>query len=255
MENENNKDKKEEENKIIISSEQLKLAQQTRDDFSKSVIKNFTINENKDISQDILLSLIPQKVFEAARNPENIIIKQFDKGDGNFSVIVVEKDYPIELTNEDDYNKYLEKREKRKKLDAKGMLQKPKSMDRLHQQFFEPANLSFSDRVLMECTLNISKSNPTILQVVNYDGEKHQGIGQDFYKNILPNFARQNECRFIIGLNNSANSSFFIEMLGRYPIYCFKSEFRAELPCLVVDTSVQILYEEDKKKILIDGYY
>lgn len=210
------------------------------------------------ISQDVLLSLVPQRVRDIAKNKDNIEVRQLRGEGGGISVLVIEKDYPDELTSPEAYLRWKQDIEVAKKAKegktVKILPRAPAGINRLHAIFssdIDQGKLFFSDRILMTCKLRISPENPKALYVAYIDGESHRGIGQDFYRNTLPTFCRNLGLRFIVGLHNSKNLSFFTDTLGGYTPKQLKPEFQNTLFPFEMNNPffvIQFLYSEDVEK-------
>jgi hypothetical protein len=68
-----------------------------------------------------------------------------------------------------------------------------------------------------------------MLYVGDYDGEKGLGLAVEFYTKSLPKLAEKLGIRFITGLNDGANLSFFTDKLGRYTYWQLTPEARTKL--------------------------
>lgn len=212
---------------------------------------------DKQVSKEALMLLIPNRVPEIATNQNNIEVRQLPNQPGEISLLVIEKDYPKELTNPQSYSQWQKDDEAALEAQAgksfKTTPEAPESINRLHAKFRTQINqgeLSLKDRVLMTCRLRLYPDNPEALIVGDFDGEAHQGIGHDFYKNTLSSLAKSIGLRFIVGDNHSGNFSFFKDTLGRYTLAELKPEFQKTLfPGRSDDQfTIQFLYPEDIKK-------
>jgi len=120
----------------------------------------------------------------------------------------------------------------------------------IHQDLIDESVVSFEvteeGNEIFE--VRLEALNPDTLRVRKYNGIPHQGLASDFYKNILPDFARQCGFRFIIGNNNKSNLSFFIEELGRTHLSEVTEECFYKLGLIEMHpyATVQFLYPEDK---------
>lgn len=208
------------------------------------------------MAPSVLSVLVPQRVREVAQNPDKIEIQQLRNEKGEVSLLVVEKDYPQELTNAEAYAKWQEDikaaMEAQKNKPMKVLPNPPLAVNRLHAKFrseIDQRRLSINDRVLMTCKFRIYPYNKKALYMGDFDGETKNGIGQDFYMNTLPNFAKNLGLRFIVGENRMANYTFFKDKLKRYAIDELKPEFRD----LFIENenelfTIQFLYPEDIEK-------
>lgn len=197
------------------------------------------------ISQKELATLIPETVRSVASNPDQIEIRQMSEEQGVFSFLIIERNAPNILTDPNEYSRW--------KADIQ-MPQHPNSVNRLHAKFdsyIDHGELLLSDRVLMTCKFKLYPNNPQALYIADFDGEEHKGIGQDFYKNTLPDFCKRNDLRFIVGQNRVHNISFFKKTLGRYSNEDLKPEYRRMLfPGAFLDGhfTIQFLYPDDVEK-------
>jgi len=213
----------------------LKKSSLKQEDIDK-IISILSGQRNESIPENILAELIPQRVFDIATNRDNLEVHRLGDKPEEISILVIEKDYPQQLTAQEDWNKWQEEKAKARK-SQKGQMVKilpnsPNRINRLHAKFNSDINagtLALADRVLMTCKLRLYPDNNQALYVGDFDGETHQGIGQDFYKNTLPSFCKNLGLQFIVGKNNAQNISFFKETLGRYTVDELKPEYQATL--------------------------
>lgn len=212
------------------------------------------------ISEQELASLIPDAVRRAAKNPDQLQIRQLAQEPGEFGFFIIEKNFPYTLTYPDEYAYWKQEiqraREDQAHKKVRVLPPAPNGVNKLHAKFsdyIDRGDLSFSDRILMTCRLKLYPDNPQALYIVDYDGETGAGIGQDFYKNVLPEFCRRNGLRFIAGQNRVHNISFFLKTLGRYSNEDLKPEYRKTFfPEGSLDSlfTIQFLYPEDVEKYI-----
>lgn len=229
----------------------------TPEDEVKEILSN---KPYKRVSQEALSLLVPHRIYEVAKNPAKIEIRPLHIEQGEISILVLEKDYVELLTDDQAWRQWESDIEVALKAQEgkrfKVTPQAPESINRLHAKFrteIDKGELSLSDRILMISKLRIHPSNSQALYVGDFDGESHQGIGQDFYKNILPALANDLGLRFIIGQNHAGNISFFKKTLGRYTMDEIKPEFQSTLLSdnIARDdkfSTIQFLYVEDIEK-------
>ncbi|MFA6170928.1 MAG: hypothetical protein WCW77_01965 [Patescibacteria group bacterium] len=209
----------------------------------------------KALSNDSLIALAPQRIFEIAADKKNVRVLQMPSEPGCISVMVVERDFPEELTNFKAWNAW-QKDIKTALENKKSLPRAPEGVDRLHAKFSSKINrgdLQLDDRIFMACDFLIHPGNKEAARIEDFDGETHQGIGQDFYLNTLPDLARKLGLRYIVGRNNEMNLSFFKEALKRYTLDDVKPEFYDQLfPENAGDPyfTIQFLYDEDVRKYI-----
>lgn len=223
-------------------------------------IKSLENNHPQEIISRIQ-TLIPQKLYEAMENSENLDIKTEIKANGSVSITFIERNTNRNLTNLQEWNDWVSKykeAEARKEM----FLPRPTAgINRLHARHrveILSGKLNLSDVILMEVNLLIDNENPEILYVSNFDGVEGKGIGSDFYIKNLPNLCRQMGIRFIRGLNNGKNFGFFKEKLNRYTYDEVKPEYRRLFfPKVsgegvgVEYNTVQFVFPEDIDKYII----
>jgi len=213
------------------------------------------------IPQEELAALIPDAVRKAASNPDQLEVRQLPGEPGVVYLMILERNFTVALTDPDAYAQW--KADKKKVMSLPRERDKfrqtpaaPSAVNRLHAKFedlIDTGVMQFSDRILMVSKFVLSKDNPQALHVYDFDGESHKGIGQDFYKNTLPAFAKKIGLRFIVGANNAVNSSFFTETLGRYSVQELKPEYHRTLFSGRLGDyrfSIQFLYPEDVEKYI-----
>ncbi len=210
------------------------------------------------LSAQSLSLFVPKKVYEIAKDSRNIEIRPIGSEKTQVSVLVLEKNAAEGLTNPEAWKQWEENYAAALDEQAGKAFRKtppaPGSVNRLHAKFkseIDKGELSINDRILMTVRVGIYRENPQALMVGDFDGEPHQGIGQDFYKNVLPQLARNLGLRFIIGDNRTQNVSFFTETLGRYTLDQLKPEYQETLfPGRAgwQDFTIQFLYPEDAGK-------
>lgn len=246
--------------------DKIQIGIESAEQEAQADLKQRAINEIKDVllgktppplTREALWQLVPQRVREIAKNPDNVEARPLDNI-SNISVLVVEKGYPELLTDQNAWQQWREEIEAAKNLSKKkgtmrAMPSAPPAVNPMHAKLAEliqKGDLSLQDRILMLCKMNLYAENPQALMVVDFDGEAHKGIGQDFYKNTLPVLAKSMGLRFIIGDNRPANLSFFQNTLGRYTLKQLKPEFQRSLfPGRTDDYfTIQFLYPEDIEK-------
>lgn len=168
--------------------------------------------------------LIPSKVYELASNTDNLdIVVSQQEGNGvveTLRIVVVEKKFPVQLTDPQIWAEW--KDATKRPLGHRGLihfpLPLPGGINRLHSEYSELIEKGFfgiDDRVLLEVDLLLNKSIPSSLYVSHFNGEVGNGIGSEFYQELLPKFARDLGFRSITGENNAQNISFFTEKLRR----------------------------------------
>lgn len=216
----------------------------------------------RSISEQALQLLIPQRVRELATNPDKIQVRPIRIEQGEVSILVIEKDYPDQLTDHNAWTKWQEdistalKAQEGKNF--KITPQAPRSVNRLHARFIskiDEGEIRLTDRIIFSAKLKLHPANPAALFVGEFDGETHQGIGQDFYTNTLPPLAKKIGLRYIVGQNNVSNITFFRETLGRYTKEELKPEFQTRLFSESVTNAdqnftIQFLYNEDIEKYI-----
>gem|GEM_PF-6050159 len=133
--------------------------------------------EYTELSQELLLSLVPPRVYEVASNPDNVRVMQYRNTNGEISLIVYEQDSPKALTDEAAYAQRQADIAAARAQGKKTLPKAPPGVDRLHAKFetvFNKGKLTFQDRILMSCKLSLLSNTPQTLSVVEFDGESHQ---------------------------------------------------------------------------------
>jgi hypothetical protein len=234
----------------------------TEESLLKEISDALSADHDTNVSADALALLVPKILNILAENPANIEIRKskIDKGRA-LDILIIERDYPRELTDREAYRRWKQDKEiKLKQSQERGEIlvtlrRDLPGIDRLHMDNgneIDQGRLSFSDRILMTCMLKKMEKKPGCLYVAKFDGEKRKGIGQDFYLNTLPSLCRKIGIRFLVGLNNAKNISFYREKLGRFTLKQIKPEFRHLFFESADDTNtVQFLYPEDAEKYVI----
>ncbi len=208
--------------------------------------------------------LIPEKAKEMASNYDNVEIIRLDDSRESLSFIVIEKNFSEEISDREEWDswskKINEEKQNKKEDEIHFFSKKPESVNKMHAKFREEINsgiINLSDRILMSVKIKVLPEMPEGLFVADYDGESKRGLASDFYKNNLEDFARTLGFRYILGINESKNVSFFKEKIGRFLYEDIKPEFRESLfPTSNSSTieksppSVQFIYPEDKEKFV-----
>lgn len=222
------------------------------------VMRALQQNTNEAFPSELLLDLLPQKIRGLALNPENLEVRQISKLGKSFEILIIERDYPGLLTDVNDYEAWKKKCKQGVGTGLRVTPKPPSTVNKFHHKLssmVEEGTLSLSDRVLLQCMLEICPHNPQVLRVGNFDGETHSGIGTDFYKNTLPDFCKKIGVRFIIGWNNARNIGFFRNTLGRSLREEIKPEYDQFLfgasPYNANEDTIQFLYPEDAIKFKI----
>lgn len=229
-----------------------KAEQQTNDQLSRILLKGEALPLNK----DALSVLVPERVKELVKNPDNLVVEQLRNEKAEVAMLVYEKDYPNTLTDPNAYAEWMKAikiaTDRQEGKSMKIMPKAPHGVNRLHEKFrylLEQGRLSLKDRVLMASVFRVYPYNKQALFIGDFDGEAHQGIGQDFYKNTLPKFAKSLGMRFIVGENRMGNYTFFTNTLERCTVHDLKPEYKNLFPEKENDFfTIQFLYSEDKKK-------
>lgn len=218
-----------------------------------------------DIPERYIRSLVPDRAFSIAENPNNVDLVLRESGGGALSLMVVERGYQQKLTDEvawqkwqSDTNVALREQEGKR---LKVLPPAPQGVDRLHAKFrndVRAGTLSLKDRILFVLKLSVKMDAPNTLYVADYDGEIGKGIASEFYKKTLPETIKKLGFRYIYGQNNIKNISFFADTLKRARVVDIRPEFREQFfpgisindPRAQLDT-VQFLYPEDEAKYRI----
>ncbi len=226
----------------------------------ESEILEFLEGKRTELSHEALLLFVPGRLREIAKNPDMIEIQPLRKEPGEISILALEKEYPVVLTDPKAWAKWHQDIEAALKAQEGRNFKinppAPRSVNRLHARFMtkiDEGELSLSDRILFTAKLRLHPDNPQALFVGDFDGETHQGIGRDFYMNILPSLAKELGLRYIVGQNNVSNITFFTETLARYTKDELKPEFRIRLFSESITNAdqnftIQFLYDEDVEK-------
>lgn len=204
-----------------------------------------------EIPDHVLPVFVPEIVYELAENPDNVRIVRKPYLYGTVAFAVVESHYPHRLTDPDAWKAYTD--------DPFGVTPPGINYFHLyHEEMVSRGLLALDDRVMMYLRMAPVRKSPQVLYIFDFDGEARKGIGTEFYTRTLPPAARKMGFRFITGLNNPRNLSFYVNRVGRYPITSIKPEF---LPLLFPNTiqsgehkyTVQFLYPEDEEQ-MVEGF-
>lgn len=231
-------------------------------------LKEFPDARLKDLPRELYASFIPARVYEVAEHPQDLKIVPLP-GDGSdgpaFAVVDVGVSTPV--TNVDIYaNWRAAETGPNKKRGFRIVEAAPEGVDRLHGIYYseiDSGNIGLNDKILMVLKLKNYDVSPDVLVVSNFDGETKQGIGTEFYTSHLPNIAKQLGIRYISGMNNAKNITFFAG-LGRTKVKDIKHEFRQKFFPQTNDIevgldgpeenyTVQFLYPEDKSQYINQG--
>lgn len=243
----------------------LQLQQSVSEKFDAFVSAHPEQARNLELPDEVLEALVPSRIRKVVSNPANLEVSRFRNSDDELSIIVVEHDYSEQLTDKSAWEQWRANIEAIKKEQEGNLItflpEAPEGINRLHARFgseVDSGRFSLSDRILMTVGISVLSEVPDALYVGDYDGEVRQGIGSDFYQNTLPEFARKLGVRFITGLNDAKNISFFVNTIGRYTYWDIKPEHREQLfpdtdPNIASTnfSTVQFLFPEDKEKYVI----
>lgn len=206
-------------------------------------------------------AFIPESIPNIAENSDNIYLNtSFDIIKQQWKIRIIETNYPHELTNKVDYEKWQEDLHQAKNDTSKKfkiLPDAPPTVDRLHAKYYKEINsweLNLDDRLLLQCRIAKSLWNDEALYVHEYDWEKSKWIAKDFYINTLPRVAKQMWFRFIVWDQNHKNIDFFINKIWRYMIFDLKPKYRATLfGCVFPEDlfTFQFLYQEDIEKYIL----
>jgi len=223
-------------------------------------------SKNLQLPDETLDAFICDRIKEIASNGQNLEITRVNRNSSELSIIIVEHSYPQLLTDANIWEQWLSDiktaKERQKDEIIKVLPKAPDEINRLHAKFrseIESGRFCLTDRILMTITLRTFPESPLALYVGDYDGESHQGIGTDFYLKTLPDLAKKLGFRFITGLNDPKNISFYTKNLGRYLITEIKPEYQKQLfpnaqPTDPDFSTIQFLYPEDTKKFVTNPH-
>ena len=217
-----------------------------------------------DASEESLQLLIPKTAYDSAVDAEKVQLIPVNEDDGCLTIVVVEHDYPRQLTDESAWSDWQSEIAENSGTERDGMLIRrkptpPANVNPLHanlEQLISTGKIHFTDRVLLTCKLQVFPQTPHTIYVDSYDGESHKGIGTDFYQNALPQFAKTVGKRFLVGHNREDNITFFVDQLGRSTYGEVLQQLRTEVfPTRNENSSgtrytVQFLFESDQEKYL-----
>jgi len=222
------------------------------------------------VPAELYPAFLPRRVYELAANPDKVKIFQLP-AENRVRFLGYEEDFSGgQLTDPNAWTGWQLAKEATRIESAHRritvMPQPPATINHFHAKYdneIKNGRLKFTDRVLMENHFGQDPSSPETLHVAYFDSERKQGIGKEFYQQILPNIAKQFGVRFIVGTNTETNLSFFTDPetgLGRSSINQIRPEFRNQFfpnftvtdPCRDYSQyTVQFLYPEDKAKYLV----
>lgn len=207
-----------------------------------------------DVPKDLLNVLIPTRVYELASDPEHldvfIVADEKYSSTDILSLVICERNSPLPLTDTKSWEKWRKLVEETKHFHTPGP-----EINALHAEhsYLIGHGLDLHSRIFVSLSLEIDRDHPENLFVFSYDGEPHVGIGSQFYLDTLPYFAKKLEFRFITGVNNDANKSFFTDQVGRFTANELKKEVISEIFPRYARKgvpTVQFLYPEDQAKYL-----
>jgi hypothetical protein len=203
--------------------------------------------------------LIPQTIFDIAKNPDNIDAVSIKQNDGWLSFLIVERNHHETISNQEwlEWWANVNMALKQKKSPPKP----PQNIGPLHRRFRKEIDnglISLSDKIYLACSVKINVGKINSLYVCNYDGEKDRGIATQFYTQVLPKLAGNLGLRYLAGYVSKSVLPFFTNKLGRYTCQQLLPEERTSFfPKAEFDgyenelLTVQFLHPEDVEKFVI----